>query len=103
MSGIAGIFDEYHQITNQITIFEKMIQSMKHRGFYNSIYLDNHISLMQTCSSKSKEIVHVQHYYIIFDGKCFNIEEIKEHLIQKDITNFDNDLEVILNLYSIAS
>ena len=56
---------------------------------------------MQTCSSKSKEIVHVQHYYIIFDGKCFNIEEIKEHLIQKDFTNFDNDLEGILNLYSI--
>ncbi len=100
MSGIAGIFDEAHQITNQITIFEKMIQSMKHRGLYNSIYIDNHVSLMQTCCN-NKQIASIQQYYIIFDGKCFNIEEIKEHLIQKKITNFNNDLEVILNLYSI--
>lgn len=96
MSGICGIYDATHQITNQITIFEKMMQSIKHRGNLNSIYVDDHVSLMQI--SDEKQIMSFQQYYIIFDGKCFNVDEIKEILLEKDIT-FEHDLEAILKLY----
>ena len=101
MSGIAGIFDDTHQITNQVSIFERMIESMKHRGRYNSIYIDHHVSLMQVSNEISNKVMNYQHYYIVFDGKCFNVDEIKEHLIQKGINNFNNDLEIILILYSL--
>ena len=96
MSGIAGIFDTTHQITNQITIFEKMMQSMKHRGSFNSIYVDNHISLMQI--SNEQQVMSFQQYYIIFDGKCFNMNEIKELLLEKELS-FQHDLEAIIKLY----
>ena len=106
MCGIAGIFDETHQIENQKVIFEKMIQSMKHRGPNDDgIYLNEHVALLHTRLAivdieNGKQPMKIGHYVIIYNGECYNTQDLRNDLIDKGYRlSTKSDTEVILMLY----
>ena len=106
MCGIAGILDENHHLENQKIIFKDMIQSMKHRGpTSDGLYLEDHIALMHTRLAivdveKGLQPMHIGDYTIIYNGECYNTEELRCDLEEKGIVFHTScDTEVILNAY----
>lgn len=106
MCGIAGIFDEKHRLDNQQIIFDQMIASMKHRGPNDEgIYLEEHVALMHTRLAivdveNGKQPMHYQDYTIVYNGECYNMPTLREHLEKKGVIfKTNSDTEVILMTY----
>ena len=106
MSGIAGIVDEIHQINNQRILFEKMLDTMKHRGpIEKGLYLDKHVALMHTRLpivdiENGQQPLNIQNHIIVYNGQCTNIIELKSIMINEGIEFHTNaDVEVILTSY----
>lgn len=106
MCGIAGILDENHHLENQQVIFNDMIQTMKHRGpTSDGLYLEDHVALMHTRLAivdveKGLQPMQINEYTIIYNGECYNTEELRHDLEEKGIVfHTSSDTEVILHAY----
>ncbi len=106
MCGIAGVIDFHHHLENQEVIFKNMIQSMKHRGPDDEgMVLMEHAALMHARLSvvdleNGKQPMRINHYVIVYNGECYNTEELRNKLIKKGARFFtQSDTEVILNAY----
>lgn len=107
MCGIAGMIDEFHSLENQYEIFKKMIVSMKHRGpSDDGMFIKDSIALLHarlaiTDIAKEKQPMHYENYIIVYNGECYNTNELKKDLIKKGYEFYTNcDTEVILKMYA---
>ena len=102
MCSVAGMIDEFHSLENQYDIFKKMIESMKHCSeMEDGMHVEDHIALFHVSDNKKKQQpIQFENYVIIYDGECYNIQELKEDLIEKGyLFNTTCDAEVILKMY----
>lgn len=106
MCGIAGILDNKHHLENQQILFQEMIQSMKHRGpDDDGIYLEDHVALLHTRlaiidTKRGRQPMTIGHYTIVYNGECYNADEIKKQLLNENIEfTTSSDTEVILRAY----
>ena len=105
MAGLAGMIDEFHSLENQYEIFKNMIISMKHRGPNNSgMHVEDHVALLHVhlddVNEYDKQPMHYKNYILIYNGECYNSNELRNDLIENEYTFKTNcDAELILKLY----
>ena len=103
MAGIAGMIDEFHSLENQYDTFKKMIASMKHRGpIDDGMHVEDHIVLLHaSLMINSGQPMRYKQYVIVYNGECYNTDELKKDLSEKGY-DFKTtcDTEIILKMYS---
>ena len=107
MCGIAGMIDEFHSLENQYNTFKKMIASMKHRGpTDDGMHVEDHIALLHarlaiTDDEKGKQPMHYKQYIIVYNGECYNTDDLKNDLSEKGYEfKTTCDTEVVLKMYA---
>ena len=110
MCGICGRLSYKKNLNENYYIIQKMLKALERRGpDEEGVYIDNKINLGYRKLGKYKSIkeympmkfrINDITYVIVFDGKIYNINEIKGELIDSGFS-FDtiSDAEVILKGY----
>ena len=111
MSGIGGVIDFKHDVTNQKPIFFEMIKTLKHRGSYDEgLYTSTHAALLHTrfyatdSENGQQPAFYInctkQKYVLVYDGELLNSAELRKTLTHAGYTfKTKNDTEVILIAY----
>lgn len=110
MCGISGISDMLLSLDSRISVIEKMISCMHHRGpDTNASWSDEYISLGHNrlsiidLSDNGKQPMHKGDWVITYNGEIYNYLEIKNELINRYQIQFStmSDTEVILSAWNV--
>lgn len=110
MCGIAGLFDKYQDLTQNLKVLSDMSKTLVRRGpDENGIFIDHNIALLHRRlvvidkeNGKQPMIcgMNNEKYVIVYNGELYNTEELREELKSKGYKfKGHSDTEVVLKCY----